>query len=110
MTHGAGPSARSACRLLLVLALLHGGLGVFLGATDGGDYGLVLVATPMIALTALAGFATLSSGRWSESAPVCLTSISLGLSVALIGIYGIGWFHLPQSVLALTVTLARGSR
>ena len=50
MTHRAARQSHRlspswACLLLLVLALLHGALGVFLGATDGGDYGLVLVAT-----------------------------------------------------------------
>ena len=88
-----------------MLAVLHGALGVVEGLFDGGDYSLLWLATPMMALTALAAVSAVGRARWLEPLPVVLTSISLAVSFALIGLYGVGLFHLPQSALALAVAL-----
>lgn len=80
------------------------------GLFDGGDYSLVLLGLPMMTLTASAAVVSLARASWLSSVPVVLTSISLALSVALLGVYGVGLFHLPQSALALAVALATARR
>ena len=96
--------------LLLVLALLHSALAVYLGLTDGGDYSLLWVAAPLMALTALAAVAVLGQAPWRATAAIVLTSLALALTVALVPAYLVGLFHLPQSVLALAVALRHERR
>ena len=102
-----GLSPRIACALLLVLAVLHASLGVFKGLTDGGDYSLLWFALPLMTLTALAAIAALGRSPWLRQVPVVLTTIGLVLSLLALPVYGLGLFHLPQSVLALVVALLR---
>jgi hypothetical protein len=83
-------------------AVMHAFLAVRVGLSDG-DYSLLWLAAPLMALTGLAAGFAARRAPWAAYVALVLTSVVLVLALLLLPIFLVGLFHLPQAVFGVIV-------